>query len=60
VLASIAVQLVIIYVPALQLIFYTQALGLPELVFCFVMSTVVFFAVAAEKILIRRNWIKYY
>ena len=59
VLVSIAVQLGIIYVPALQSIFYTQALGFLELVFCFVISTVVFFAVEAEKILIRRNWIKY-
>ncbi|MDX2481439.1 MAG: cation-translocating P-type ATPase [Desulfuromusa sp.] len=59
VLVSIAVQLGIIYVPALQSLFRTQALGVAELVFCFAMSTVVFAAVEVEKLLLRHNWIKY-
>jgi len=59
VLVSIAVQLGIIYVPALQLLFHTQALGFLELGFCFAMSTVVFSAVEVEKLLLRHNWIKY-
>jgi Ca2+-transporting ATPase len=59
VLVSIAVQLGIIYVPALQLLFRTQALGVAELMFCFAMSTVVFSAVEVEKLLLRHNWIKY-
>ena len=59
VLVSVAVQLGIIYVPALQSLFHTQALGAVELVFCFVMSTIVFAAVEAEKLLLRYNWIKY-
>ena len=59
VLVSIAVQLGIIYVPALQSLFHTQALGFVELGFCFAMSTVVFSAVEVEKLLLRYNWIKY-
>ena len=53
VLVSIAVQLGIIYVPALQSLFHTQALGFVELGFCLAMSTVVFFAVEVEKLLKR-------
>ncbi|MCK4502729.1 MAG: cation-translocating P-type ATPase [Desulfuromonadales bacterium] len=59
VLVSIAVQLGIIYVPPLQVLFHTQALGLIELLFCLLMSLVVFFAVELEKLLLRRNWIAY-
>ncbi len=59
VVVSIAVQLGIIYVAPLQSLFHTQALGFIELVFCLAMSTVVFFAVEAEKLLLRNNWIRY-
>ncbi|MCW8892187.1 MAG: cation-transporting P-type ATPase, partial [Deltaproteobacteria bacterium] len=59
VLVSIAVQLGIIYVPALQAIFYTQALGFMELLFCLLMSTVVFCAVELEKLLLRHNRLHY-
>ncbi|MEA3363825.1 MAG: cation-translocating P-type ATPase [Thermodesulfobacteriota bacterium] len=59
VLVSIAVQLGIIYVPALQSLFHTRALGFVELMFCFAMSTVVFIAVEVEKLLLRRNWVSY-
>ncbi|SEA25950.1 Ca2+-transporting ATPase [Desulfuromusa kysingii] len=56
---SVAVQLGIIYVPALQMLFHTQALGIVELAFCFVMATIVFVAVELEKWLLRHQWIKY-
>ncbi|MDX2494041.1 MAG: cation-translocating P-type ATPase [Desulfuromusa sp.] len=59
VLVSIAVQLGIIYVPALQSLFHTESLGFVELAFCFAMSTVVFSAVEVEKLLLRRNWLSY-
>ncbi len=59
VLVSVAVQLGIIYVPALQLLFHTQSLGWMELGFCFAISTVVFVAVEVEKLLLRHNRIKY-
>ncbi|MBN2791047.1 MAG: cation-transporting P-type ATPase, partial [Desulfuromonadales bacterium] len=59
VLLSIAVQLLIIYVPALQAIFYTQALGWAELLFCLLMSLVVFAAVEVEKLLLRLEWLRY-
>ena len=59
VVVSVAVQLGIIYVPPLQVLFRTQALGVAELMFCFVMSTIVFTAVEMEKMLLRHNWLKY-
>ena len=59
VVLSLAVQLGIIYVPGLQQIFYTQALGALELVFCLAMSLVVFGAVEMEKLLMRRNRLRY-
>ncbi|MCK4621575.1 MAG: cation-translocating P-type ATPase [Desulfuromonadales bacterium] len=59
VLLSIALQLGIVYLPALQSIFHTQALALNELLFCFVMSTLVFIAVEFEKLLLRRGWLRY-
>lgn len=59
VLLSIAVQLGIVYLPALQSIFHTQALTPVELLFCFVMSTLVFISVEFEKLLQRRGWLRY-
>ena len=56
---SVAVQLGIVYVPALQALFYTQALGFAELVFCLAMSSLVFCAVEVEKLLLRRGWLTY-
>ena len=55
VLLSIAVQLGIIYVPALQSVFHTQALGGNELSFCLLMSLVVFATVELGKILFRKS-----
>ncbi len=59
VVVSVAVQLGIIYVPALQILFRTQALGAAELMFCFAMATIVFAAVEMEKWLLRRHWLRY-
>ncbi|MCK5826466.1 MAG: cation-translocating P-type ATPase, partial [Desulfuromusa sp.] len=59
VLVSIAVQLGIIYVPALQSLFHTQSLGFLELGFCFAISAVVFSVVEIEKLLRRQHWLPY-
>jgi len=53
ILFLVLVQLIVIYLPAAQLIFKTQALTLTELGLCFILSSIVFFAVELEK-LIRR------
>jgi len=57
VLATLALQLATIYLPALNAIFKTEALSLGELVLCLGLSTVVFFAVEAEKWCVRRGLI---
>jgi Ca2+-transporting ATPase len=51
---TFALQMATIYVPALAPIFKTQPLDAGELALCLAMSTVVFFAVEAEKWLSRR------
>ncbi len=58
VLLTFGLQLAVIYVPALQSIFNTVALGLDELVLALVLSTVVFWGVELEKVLVRRGWLK--
>ncbi|MBK8325190.1 MAG: cation-translocating P-type ATPase [Betaproteobacteria bacterium] len=55
--ATLALQLAVIYVPALNGIFHTQPLGATELALCLALSSVVFFAVEAEKAMARRGWI---
>ena len=57
VLFTLALQLATIYVPALNPIFKTEPLDLDELLLCLVASTVVFFAVEAEKWCVRRGWL---
>jgi Ca2+-transporting ATPase len=47
----------VLYVPALQPIFKTEALSLDELLLCLALSSVVFIAVEIEKGLRRRGWI---
>jgi Ca2+-transporting ATPase len=57
VVATLVLQLAVIYVPALNGIFHTQPLGAAELGLCAALSSIVFFAVEAEKAMIRRGWI---
>jgi P-type Ca2+ transporter type 2C len=52
---TLALQLTVVYVPALQDFFQTQALTVRQLVSCLVASTVVFWAVEVEKWLLRRT-----
>jgi len=53
VLLTLALQLAVIYVPALNPIFHTAPLSVGELGACLVLSTLVFFAVEIEKVLVR-------
>jgi Ca2+-transporting ATPase len=55
IVASVLVQLAVVYVPPLQGLFQTQALGLEELVVVLLASTVAFLLVEAEKWLRRRR-----
>jgi Ca2+-transporting ATPase len=48
-------QMATIYVPAFNDVFKTEALSMHELAICLAMSSVVFFAVEVEKLLIRRG-----
>jgi Ca2+-transporting ATPase len=52
---TLLVQLALIYVPALQPIFVTEALGAPELLVVLVASTAAFVAVELEKLVLRRR-----
>ena len=54
---TLALQLAVVYVPALQPVFRTQALTGGELALCFALAGLVFFAVEAEKALVRRGWL---
>jgi Ca2+-transporting ATPase len=55
VIGTFCVQIALIYVPALQPIFVTEALGAPELVVVLVASTTAFVAVELEKLVLRRR-----
>jgi Ca2+-transporting ATPase len=55
VLFTVALQLAIIYLPALNGVFKTEALDGAELAFCIAMSGLVFVAVELEKWLVRRG-----
>ena len=55
VVGAVAVQLAILYLPALQRLFDTQALGPVQLAVVLVASTAAFFAVEIEKWIIRRR-----
>ena len=55
VLFTLGLQLATIYVPALNPVFKTAPLDWDELAICLLLSTVVFFAVEAEKWFVRRG-----
>ena len=55
VLFTVALQMATIYIPFLNQIFKTTPLSLNELVFCLVLSTVVFVAVEIKKWIIRQR-----
>ncbi len=55
VLLTVALQLAVIYTPALNAVFKTQPLPLSDLLLCFALSSLVMFAVEIEKWLIRRG-----
>ena len=57
VLLTLALQLAVIYVPALQPVFKTQALSALELGVCLLLPLVVVAAVEIEKWLMRRGWL---
>ncbi len=57
VLLTFGLQMAVLYVPFLQPIFKTQALSRNELLFCLVLSSIVFFVVEIEKWMRRRGWI---
>jgi len=57
VLLTFVLQMATIYVPILNPIFKTEALSIGELLLCLALSSVVFFAVEAEKLLVRHGWI---
>ena len=53
-LVALALQLAIVYVPFLNDVFKTRALGPADLALALALSSIVFFAVEAEKWLRRR------
>jgi Ca2+-transporting ATPase len=57
VILTVALQLAVIYLPALQSVFRTSPLNGTELLLCFTFAGVVLIAVEAEKWLVRRGWL---
>ena len=57
VLLAFALQLAVIYVPALNPVFETQPLPAYDLAVCLALSSLVLFAVEIEKALVRRGWL---
>ncbi|MCK6580137.1 MAG: cation-translocating P-type ATPase [Anaerolineae bacterium] len=58
VIVTVALQMVAIYTPFFNTLFNTAPLTLDQLALCLVLSTVVFWAVEAEKLLVRRGILK--
>ena len=57
VLFTVILQMAVIYLPAFNNVFHTQALPVVDLVICFAVSSIVFFAVEIEKWMIRKGMI---
>jgi Ca2+-transporting ATPase len=57
VLLTLALQLAVIYTPALNIVFHTQPLPLTDLAACLALSSTVLVVVEAEKWMVRREWI---
>ncbi|MCG6984609.1 MAG: cation-translocating P-type ATPase [Thiocapsa sp.] len=55
ILLTVALQLLVVYLPALNGIFHTQPLPVPVLLGCFAVSALVLVAVEVEKWLVRRG-----
>lgn len=55
VILTLGLQLAVIYLPFFEQLFLTRALGAGDLVACLLLSTVVFWAVELEKLLMRRR-----
>lgn len=55
VLLTIFLQLLVVYVPPMQSLFHTTALSLTQLLICFGLGSVVFWAAELEKWLLRRG-----
>ncbi len=55
IVGMLGLQLATIYIPALNAVFKTQPLSWQELIVCLLLSSVVFFAVEAEKWLVRHK-----
>ena len=54
---TFALQMAVLYVPALNPIFKTEPLSAGELVACLALSAIVFLGVELEKALVRRGWL---
>jgi Ca2+-transporting ATPase len=54
---TFALQMTVLYVPWLNPIFKTEPLSPGELALCLALSSVVFFGVEIEKVLVRRGWL---
>ena len=54
---TVALQLAVVYLPALQSVFKTAPLTGTELLLCFAFAGGVLIAVEAEKWLVRRGWL---
>ena len=59
IIISIGVQLLVIYNPFLHHIFKIEPLGLFELLICFAVSSIIFWAVELEKLLLRKGILRY-
>ncbi|MFN8418294.1 MAG: cation-translocating P-type ATPase C-terminal domain-containing protein [Anaerolineae bacterium] len=58
VVVTVVIQLLAAYLPFFNELFGTNPLTLEQLLICLVLSTVVFWAVEIEKLLIRRGVLK--